>query len=145
MKKIILVAVVVSGSFVGMQAQITPTVGEVAATNTTTEKKIAVVDPNAPQTYPYYSGGSKQMKSFMKRHLSYPQGESASGSVLLSFLVKADGSLTDIKVLNGLSPVLDQTAVDLVKKMPKWKPARKDGANVDCTVTLPVAFEHKNE
>lgn len=51
------------------------------------------------------------------------------GAVVLSFIVTADGSVRDIKVVRGLPDGLTESAIDAARKM-KWKPATKNGEPV---------------
>ncbi|MEO6148522.1 MAG: energy transducer TonB [Mucilaginibacter sp.] len=50
-----------------------------------------------------------------------------NSKVLFSFIVEKDGTLSDIKILRGLSPELDTIALQKLKNSPKWKPAIVNG------------------
>ena len=63
------------------------------------------------------------------------------GRVIVQFMVKADGSITDAKVLRGVAPELDAEALRVVNSMPKWIPARENGKNVDFNYILPITFK----
>src|SRR5205823_569359 len=43
-----------------------------------------------------------------------------TGRVKLSFTVKADGSLSDFKILNSVSKATDEAAIQHVKNGPAW-------------------------
>ena len=58
-----------------------------------------------------------------------------TGTVMLSFVVKSDGSLADFKVTNSLSPAADQKAIQLVKNGCAWAGnADKQAKEVNLTV-----------
>ena len=59
------------------------------------------------------------------------------GRVGVQFVVEIDGSLSNIKVTHH-SMADDEDAIRLVKKMPKWIPAYKDGKVVRSIVNIPI-------
>ena len=60
---------------------------------------------------------------------------------VLNFVIEADGSISNVKVIKGISDVLDKECIRLVKAMPKWKPAHINGINVSSEFILPFQFE----
>ena len=63
------------------------------------------------------------------------------GQVLLTITIEKDGSLTDVRVLRGVDPSLDQAAVKAVMQSPKWTPGKHDGRNVRVNYIFPVNFK----
>ena len=59
------------------------------------------------------------------------------GTVTVEFIVERDGSLSNIKILNAVNADSEE-AIRLVKKMPKWIPAYKDGEAVrsNCMIRI---------
>ena len=55
--------------------------------------------------------------------------------------VNADAQ--DTKNADPQYPLLDKEAVKVIKKSPKWKPAKKDGRPVKVSYTMPVMFNFK--
>jgi TonB family protein len=93
-----------------------------------------------PDEMPEYNGGQEAMMKYLASQLKYPDGVKASGTVFVSFLVKADGKVSNAQVKRGVTPELDKEALRVVSAMPNWKPAKKDGKPVDCEMVLPVRF-----
>jgi hypothetical protein len=60
--------------------------------------------------------------------------------VNVQFLVKADGSIINAKVLSHLNPVLDSVAKQIIATMPKWKAGRQNGKAVDVYYVQSVYF-----
>lgn len=92
---------------------------------------------------PVYPGGQEAMNAFIKENLKYPQmakDNGIEGNVNLQLIVKADGTITSIKVVRMIDPDLEAEAIRLVKMMPAWTPADKDGKPVDATVDITVPF-----
>jgi len=70
-----------------------------------------------------------------------PETPSQQGVVVVEFDVKSNGKIRKEKVQKGLSPLLDEMAIDVVQNMPNWIPAKSsDGKFVKSRVYLPVVF-----
>ena len=61
------------------------------------------------------------------------------GDVLLEILVRRDGSVGDVKILQGLGQGLDQRAVEAVRQW-RFAPARRLGTAVDVLVEVAMEF-----
>lgn len=62
------------------------------------------------------------------------------GEVVLEIVVRRDGSVGDVKVLNGLRGGLDRRAIDAVRQW-RFSPARRFGTPVDVIVEVAVEFK----
>ena len=62
-----------------------------------------------------------------------------TGDVVLEIVVRHDGSVGDVHVLQGLGSGLDQRAVDAVRQW-RFDPARRKGVAVDVIVEVAVEF-----
>lgn len=63
-----------------------------------------------------------------------------SGDVVLEIIVRSDGNVGDIKVLQGLGAGLDQRAIEAVRQW-RFSPARRFGTPVDVVVEVAVEFK----
>ncbi len=66
------------------------------------------------------------------------------GTVVFNFLVRADGSIDteSIKVKSSSgSQRLDEFALEILKKSPKFSPEIKDGEAIDAVKDLPITFK----
>jgi TonB family protein len=61
------------------------------------------------------------------------------GDVLLEIVVRRDGSVGDVRILQGLGHGLDQRAVEAVRQW-RFAPARRLGADVDVMVEVAMEF-----
>ena len=68
--------------------------------------------------------------------------EKIEGEVLMECVVKADGTVGDIKIVRSLDPDLDQAAIDAAKLW-EFDPGTRDGKPVDVLVTIAIAFTLK--
>ena len=127
----------------------------IVLTESDTKKDVKVVAPalqavvSDDQTFsvveqmPEYPGGMRAGLEFMARNLRYPakaQEAGKQGRVIVQFVVRKDGSLSDFKVLRPVDPWLDAEAIRVISTMPKWKPGMQDGKPVSVKFTLPVTF-----
>ena len=90
---------------------------------------------------PEFSGN---VFSWLSRNIHYPpmaQENNVQGRVVVSFIVEADGSVSDVQVVKGVAPSLDNEALRVVKSMPKWEPGLQDGKPVRVRKNLPVTFK----
>lgn len=62
------------------------------------------------------------------------------GDVVLEIIVKSDGTVGNVKLLQGLGAGLDQRAVDAVRQW-RFSPAKRLGAPVDVVVEVAVEFK----
>ncbi len=62
-----------------------------------------------------------------------------SGDVVLEIVVRRDGSVGEVKVIQGLGGGLDQRAVEAVRQW-RFSPARRFGTPVDVIVEVAVEF-----
>lgn len=93
---------------------------------------------------PSFPGGQAAMKTYLARNIKYPptaMKNKIEGRVILQFVVRADGSISDTHVMRGISPELDAEAVRVIANMPKWNPGKQDGKPVNVKFTIPVSFK----
>ncbi|MBO7506931.1 MAG: energy transducer TonB [Paludibacteraceae bacterium] len=91
-----------------------------------------------------FPGGNKKLMEYLRDNLVYPkeaQEKSIEGRVLVSFVVKKDGSIGDVTVERSVDPILDAEAVRVVKSMPNWTPAQLNGRDVSSIFRLPFLFK----
>lgn len=91
-----------------------------------------------------FPGGPDSLHSFIARNLKYPPFAiplGIAGTVNIRFVVRKDGSLDGIRLVNAVSPLLDQEALRVVKLMPTWTPGIIDGRTVNMSFQLPITFK----
>ena len=92
---------------------------------------------------PSFPGGQSALFDFMAKNIKYPEvaeDNGIQGRVILTFIVKKDGALSDVRVAKSVDPALDKEAVRLIKSMPKWSPWIEKGQFVNVKFTVPVTF-----
>ena len=97
---------------------------------------------------PMFPGGEEARMKFLADNLKYPEelrDSAIVGRVWIGFVIEADGSITEVKVLRSLHQLLDGEAVRVTKLMPKWKPGTQRGKPVRAVFRMPVQFTLTNE
>ena len=108
----------------------------------------AVYTPEQVDQRAMFPGGQEGMMSYMMQNMKYPkeaEKDKARGTVVVHFVVEADGSISNAHVPDSLKvhPVLDAAAVQFVKAMPKWKPAKLKGKTVRQRASHAIAYRYQ--
>lgn len=117
-------------------------VGSFASQQIATNETAQQTEKDKQASFP---GGKEELKKWLKENMDYPEDMKRFGSVMIDFVVKKNGKLSDFKVHKGVNEELDILAVEILRGMPKWEPAIKNGKAVDSNVQLPVKFVPKND
>lgn len=92
---------------------------------------------------PSFPGGEKKLKEYFSENIHYPEELAESdvqGRVIVIFVVEKDGSISNVKVVKSLHPLLDKEAVRVVSLMPKWRPGKQNGVPYRVRYVIPVNF-----
>lgn len=93
---------------------------------------------------PVPPGGMEGFTKYMIENLNYPakaKEAKIEGMVMLTFVVKSDGTVDAVEVLRGIGGGCDEEAVRVIKGSGKWTAGIKDGKAVPTQLTLPVQFK----
>jgi protein TonB len=101
-----------------------------------------VYDFAAVEEMAEFPGGKGAFQRYLGRHLAGTGGleEGVTKTVKVKFVIGKDGSILDIVLLQSGGNGLDETVVKVLRKAPRWKPARQNGQAVAVVYTLPVTF-----
>ncbi|MNR28422.1 Gram-negative bacterial tonB protein [compost metagenome] len=72
------------------------------------------------------------------------QEEGIGGKVFLSFVVEKDGTITDVKVTRGIGYGLDEEAMRVIKKSPRWKAGMQNNLPVRVRYNMPINYTINN-
>jgi len=109
----------------------------------TTEEALQVCDQ-----MPEFPGGMGECMKFLSKNIRYPEEamkNDVQGRVIIQFVVKKDGSISNPTVAKSVDPLLDEEALRVINAMPKWKPGMHEGKAVNVKYTIPVSFKLTNE
>jgi periplasmic protein TonB len=125
------------------------------------EKGTGVAAPAAPsvdydqeftavQIEASFPGGSAAWRKFLERNLNDRVVEENGGppgkyTVIVSFRVDKDGSITEVKAENNPGYGTADEAVRVIKKGPKWTPAQQNGRQVIYRQRQSITFVYTEE
>lgn len=118
---------------------------DVVATKQVADSLTKLKEEDIKPIAPAFPGGAEVWTAFLKQNLNPPADLKAGESkeVVVQFLVTADSTVKDIKIIHSAGPSFDNEVLRVLQLMPKWKPAIENGRPVDAMVTQSVTFYHK--
>ena len=93
---------------------------------------------------PQYPGGMKAFQNYLKRNLKYPpqaKRDSIEGVVVIQFVVERNGRITSPTIVRNLEASMDTVALNVIRDMPRWTPAKDHGITVRYKYSMPVQFK----
>lgn len=99
------------------------------------------------QIPPEFPGGTEAWINYLQRMLRVPDDLEAGDrkTVLVKFVVNADGDVTDAIVIKSGGNAFDKEVLRVISRMPKWKPGKQNGKAVAVYFTQPVTFAASEE
>lgn len=101
-----------------------------------------VYDYDFVDVQPSFPGGDTEMVKYINKNRVYPQEayeKGIKGRVIYSFIVNADGSISEISLLRGVEESLNREALRLISEMPRWRAGKMGNIPVPvyCVLTIP--------
>ncbi|MCC6722227.1 MAG: TonB family protein [Bacteroidia bacterium] len=98
---------------------------------------------------PQFPGGTNALIEFINKKIKYPPKavrKRIEGTVYVRFIINTMGEAVNFEIV---SPVklgygLEEAAIEVLKKMPKWSPGLINNKPVDVTMSIPITFKVKN-
>ena len=87
-----------------------------------------------------------KIQQFIQEHLSYPDSarvRGVEGMVVVLFSVSETGAITDLELLRNIGSGCGQEALRVVRMMPNFTPAYRNGKAIATKMTLPIRFTQK--
>ena len=97
---------------------------------------------------PQFPGGRKELLKYMEENMVHPEEMrrlGTEGEVIVKFFVEANGVISGVTIMKGLTSEFDEEAKRLVRNMPYWIPGKKNGTPVRYQMTMPINFKIKLE
>lgn len=98
--------------------------------------------PNAPAQFGQKEG---DLAAYITQHFTWPAKapKEISGAIVLQFKIDDAGNATDIQVVTGIHPELDEAAVRLVQQMPAWAARQVDFKSAVSYKELTIGIKKK--
>jgi TonB family protein len=97
-----------------------------------------------PEIFPRFPGGEKNLYSFLKNKLIYPEHEkelNIEGTVLVRFEIDELGKIGQLEILKSKTPNFSKEALRLVNLMPNWEPGTIYNLPAKMKMILPINFQ----
>ena len=92
----------------------------------------------------FQEGGIDTFSDWVGRHLKYPD-KKVEGMVLAQFVIRPDGTLSDIEILRSPDQTLSDAVTRVLGMSPRWTPGMKEEEPVAVKFTLPIIFQETRE
>lgn len=112
--------------------------------NNTVTSETAKTQLTVIEQEPQFPGGIEGLNEFLASAISYSAEayrENIQGKVFVSFTVNEKGYVRDPKIVKGIGSGLDEEALRVVLKMPRWEPGRQGGEPIAVQYNLPINFQ----
>lgn len=93
---------------------------------------------------PSPAGGMEGWMKYLAESIQYPEEatkQGIEGTVIMTFIINSDGSISDVETLRGVGGGCDEEAMRVIENAPNWTPAQQGGKPVNCRMRLPVKFK----
>ncbi len=98
------------------------------------------------EVMPSFRGGDiGKFREWVGLRTNYPQAaikKNIQGTVFLTFIVEKDGAVSNVTVVKGVDPLLDEEAVRAISASPKWTPGLQRGQPVRVRFSIPLSFKN---
>jgi TonB family protein len=113
----------------------------------TKEMPVAAADTTPVYTsverVPEFPGGLEAFGKFLATNIKYPASareQKIQGRVIITFVVERDGSLSNERIVRGITGDLDNEALRVIKLSPQWKPGMQGNRPVRVQYSVPINF-----
>jgi protein TonB len=93
----------------------------------------------------FKGGGLDKFRDWVQRRTNYPPAaidKKITGKVYLTFIIEKDGSISNVTVVKGVDPLLDNEAMKAISESPKWTPGLQRGEPVRVRYSIPINFHY---
>jgi protein TonB len=92
---------------------------------------------------PEFPGGMDNLTNYLNKNIRYPSEalrNRIQGTVIVKFVVRRDGNISDVQIIRSPHKFLEKEAIRVVAAMPRWIPGKQGGNSVNVSFALPIEF-----
>ena len=91
---------------------------------------------------PEFPGGTNKFYEFINnsRNASLLLNDNKPNRVILEIVVEKDGSITNAKVVKSIDLSHDKDALSIIRRMPRWTPAKLNGNTIRFKMLIPISY-----
>lgn len=90
----------------------------------------------------FNGGGIEEFSKFLRKEFDYSKVTKA-GKMVGAFTVDVDGSVKNIKITEFFDIESATEFIRVLKKCPKWQPAKRGGKPISIEIKYPMVFRSK--
>ncbi len=105
------------------------------------EEKLEKIYGQMPDVEAQYPGGAAEKNKFIQNNIKLPPSMQTSGTVFVAADIDENGKLSNVRPVKPGIADLDAAAVNVVKAMPNWTPAKTLDHPVKSTVVIDVEMK----
>jgi len=96
------------------------------------------------EVMPSFKGGDiNKFREWVQKRTNYPKiaiDNKIQGKVFVTFIIEPDGAVSNVTVVQGVDPIIDNEAVKAIQASPKWSPGLQRGQPVRVRYLIPLSF-----
>lgn len=99
------------------------------------------VNTRAIDVEPQFPGGTKAFYKYISKNIAYDKDAQATdmqGIVTVSMAIEKDGHISDVKIIKGVSDIVDKETVRVISESPLWKPGKQHGNPIKVYYTFKI-------
>ncbi|MFN6945734.1 MAG: energy transducer TonB [Cytophagaceae bacterium] len=108
-----------------------------------TPDSTSAIDSTANDKMASYPGGIEAFSKYVASNVSFTRNailKGVEGMVFVRFTVCSDGKVSNVQVVKGIDPELDEQAALAVKASPDWIPGMKGNQAINIPLQIPIRF-----
>lgn len=113
----------------------------IAAGENSTERDVTDSDE---VVLPQFPGGNDALREYIFKKTGWNTSKSPA-SVMVDVTIDKQGNVTNAVIKKGYNKNLDNKALKICRKLPKFSPATLHGQPIESTITIPVRFPKPNK
>ncbi|GLU50682.1 M56 family metallopeptidase [Dyadobacter frigoris] len=122
---------------------VTPDLTSQPGSNSSSIPRSAQAEMSVIEQMPQFPGGEAQLSEFLSKNVVYPAeaaSEGVQGDVKVSFTINDKGYIRNPKIIERMGYGLDEEALRVVLKMPRWEPGRQGRRAIAVQYNLSISF-----
>lgn len=96
------------------------------------------------EVMPSFKGGDvNKFRDWIQKRTNYPRiaiDNKIEGRVFLTFIIETDGAVSNVTIIKGVDPLIDNEAVKAIQASPKWSPGLQRGQPVRVRYSMSLLF-----
>jgi beta-lactamase regulating signal transducer with metallopeptidase domain len=92
---------------------------------------------------PEFPGGMMKFYQFVGENYKVPTEPNLQGKVYVTFIIEANGSVTETKVIRDIGHGTGEEAIRVLALSPNWNPGKVNGEAVRTLYSLPITLKSK--